>query len=247
MDALLPAPCPERVALSVFPSVSPLSSSGSAPARVRAAAPRGVVRRSRRYYGPVRLPTHLGLTASAFPERSAPDQGAGERWALPVLAHGASVHAMVLRPRGVRGRLALAPSAGVAFRLFPRRRHPVGRIFRGSIARPARTPTDASPSPRGYRRTARGHRGSLALRCRTPSFLTPCRFIPAHVAVGTALAGGPPHRSQRAELPHWAPTLGVERQIARLGKGVALGAAVATCRSGVASAPRSSACVGYVA
>ena len=28
------------------------------------------------------------------------------------------------------------------------------------------------------------------------------------VAVGTALAGGPPHRSQRAGLPHWAPTLG---------------------------------------
>ena len=31
------------------------------------------------------------------------------------------------------------------------------------------------------------------------------------VAVGTALAGGPPHRSQRAGLPHWAPTLGVWR------------------------------------
>jgi hypothetical protein len=28
------------------------------------------------------------------------------------------------------------------------------------------------------------------------------------VAVGTALAGGPPHRSQRAELPHWAPASG---------------------------------------
>src|SRR6266536_4112447 len=28
------------------------------------------------------------------------------------------------------------------------------------------------------------------------------------VAVGTALAGGPPLRSQRAELPHWAPALG---------------------------------------
>ena len=29
------------------------------------------------------------------------------------------------------------------------------------------------------------------------------------VAVGTALSGGPPHRSQRAGLPHWAPTSGV--------------------------------------
>ena len=28
------------------------------------------------------------------------------------------------------------------------------------------------------------------------------------VAVGTALTGGPPHRSQRAELPHWAPASG---------------------------------------
>ena len=27
-------------------------------------------------------------------------------------------------------------------------------------------------------------------------------------AVGTPVARGPPHRSQRAELPHWAPTLG---------------------------------------
>ena len=28
------------------------------------------------------------------------------------------------------------------------------------------------------------------------------------IAVGTALAGGPPHRSERAELPHSAPTSG---------------------------------------
>ena len=28
------------------------------------------------------------------------------------------------------------------------------------------------------------------------------------VAVGTALSGGPPHRSQRAGLPHWAPASG---------------------------------------
>jgi hypothetical protein len=31
---------------------------------------------------------------------------------------------------------------------------------------------------------------------------------PAHVAVGTALSGRPPHRSERAELPHSAPTSG---------------------------------------
>jgi hypothetical protein len=28
------------------------------------------------------------------------------------------------------------------------------------------------------------------------------------IPVGTALAGGPPDRSQRAELLHWAPALG---------------------------------------
>ena len=27
-------------------------------------------------------------------------------------------------------------------------------------------------------------------------------------AAGTGLAAGPPHRSQRAALPHWAPTSG---------------------------------------
>src|SRR6266540_5203100 len=32
--------------------------------------------------------------------------------------------------------------------------------------------------------------------------------VGVQVAVGTALAGGPPHRSQRAGLPHWAPASG---------------------------------------
>ncbi len=39
----------------------------------------------------------------------------------------------------------------------------------------------------------------------------------AVVAVGTALAGGPPRRSQRAELPHWAPTMGGSRRSAARG------------------------------
>jgi hypothetical protein len=39
------------------------------------------------------------------------------------------------------------------------------------------------------------------------------------IAVGTALAGGPPHRSQRALLTHWAPALGANAK-ARVGKGV---------------------------
>ena len=39
------------------------------------------------------------------------------------------------------------------------------------------------------------------------------------IAVGTALTGGPPHRSQRAGLPHWAPALGVWRQSVPPGRG----------------------------
>ena len=35
-------------------------------------------------------------------------------------------------------------------------------------------------------------------------------FVP--FAVGTALTGGPPHRSQRALLTHWAPTSGHDAQ-----------------------------------
>jgi len=33
--------------------------------------------------------------------------------------------------------------------------------------------------------------------------------LPAHIAVGTAITGRPPHRSGRARLRHPAPTLGV--------------------------------------
>ena len=45
-------------------------------------------------------------------------------------------------------------------------------------------------------------RSSVTMHPRTSG--CPNRLIP----VGTALAGGPPDRSQRAELPHWAPALG---------------------------------------
>ena len=47
---------------------------------------------------------------------------------------------------------------------------------------------------------------SLLLSCRALSSPTICRFIPAHVAVGTTIADRPPHRSVRAALPHTAPT-----------------------------------------
>jgi hypothetical protein len=39
------------------------------------------------------------------------------------------------------------------------------------------------------------------------------------VAVGTVLADGPPHRSQRAGLPHWAPVMGAWRRTVLRAKG----------------------------
>ncbi len=58
----------------------------------------------------------------------------------------------------------------------------------------------------------RGQHGLLLLCCKRLSLSITHRFAPAHVAVGTALTGRPPRRSQRAELPHWAPTSGVDAQ-----------------------------------
>src|SRR5215216_2348761 len=51
-----------------------------------------------------------------------------------------------------------------------------------------------------------------------PAGSGPRRLSPV-IAVGTALAGGPPHRSQRALLTHWAPALGTNAK-ARVGKGM---------------------------
>ena len=73
----------------------------------------GLVRRLRRYYEAVRLPTtvHLGRAASAFPERPAPFPVGGQSWDLPVLAHEESAHAQVLRPRGSASDSRITPPA----------------------------------------------------------------------------------------------------------------------------------------
>ena len=63
-------------------------------------------------------------------------------------------------------------------------------------------------------------------------------------AVGTALAGGPPHRSQRAELPHWAPASGSGGE-AHFREGVLRrGRAVAIVSRDGSSVPSSTACAG---
>jgi putative transposase len=56
------------------------------------------------------------------------------------------------------------------------------------------------------------HRRSKYLNNRAENSHQPTRARErAMVAVGTGLAAGPPHRSQRAELPHWAPASGPTR------------------------------------
>ena len=73
---------------------------------------------------------------------------------------------------------------------FPReRRHP------NTTSQTSRRPPQTPQTPTKPTRT-----DSL-----TPN---PGHDHPESVAVGTAVAGRPPHRSQRAELPHWAPALG---------------------------------------
>src|ERR1039458_8810891 len=56
-------------------------------------------------------------------------------------------------------------------------------------------------------------------------------------AVGTAIAGRPPHRSVRAVLPHTAPTLDVSRQIARRDMDAGYGVEESIVRTSVAVGP----------
>ncbi len=71
LDTPCPALCPGRALLAVFPSSRPLSSTISSPLAGPCSTASHLVRRLRRYYGPVGLPrvVHRGLTASAFASR----------------------------------------------------------------------------------------------------------------------------------------------------------------------------------
>ena len=59
---------------------------------------------------------------------------------------------------------------------------------------------------RDAHRFLRRHRGELER--------VPVAIFAMGIAVGTALAGGPPRRSQRAGLPHWAPAMSIWRRTA---------------------------------
>ena len=71
-------------------------------------------------------------------------------------------------------------ASDVAFRVPPRRRHPEGSCFRGSIPGLHVPLSTLRPCPCGQRRMTRGRCGPLTLQRMTLSFTTPRRFIPAH-------------------------------------------------------------------
>jgi hypothetical protein len=136
-----PALRPGRVGSSVFPSASPLSSTTSAAGALFGG-----------FAGTTGLSDFPWSCISGVRPRPSLSDPSGDRpdgwpWDLPVLAHGDSVHAQVLRPRGARPRLADNAVPGVALPAIPRTSAPRTHPFRGSIARPARTPVNASPTP----------------------------------------------------------------------------------------------------
>jgi hypothetical protein len=108
LDALCPALRPERVSLVAFPSAGPLPSTASA------ASPWALFGGFAGTTGPSDFARSFISGLRPRPSLSGPPshhQWADESWDLPVLAHGDSAHAQVLRPRGVRRRLAKTPPA----------------------------------------------------------------------------------------------------------------------------------------
>ncbi len=57
-------------------------------------------------------------------------------------------------------------------------------------------------------RYSEGGPSRVSEACRHTPFPESPNLSARGFAVGTALSGGPPHRSQRAALPHWAPASG---------------------------------------
>ena len=88
------------------------------------------------------------------------------------------MHAQVLRPRGVRQRLAITlltmwPSASGDSVGTPNK--VISRLNSPACTYPCQR---FAARPHGRRRMTRGHRGSLLLRCRALSSPSPCRFHP---------------------------------------------------------------------
>ncbi len=115
-------------------------------------------------------------------------------------------------PRGGGIVLAISERFHVAFRSYDYVGPPKSFSFRGSIPGPHVPLSMLRLHSYECTRMTRGQHGSLLLSCERLSLSATHRFAPAHVAVGTILSDRPPHRSQRAELPHWALTSGNNAQ-----------------------------------
>jgi hypothetical protein len=83
--------------------------------------------------------------------------------------------------------------------------HELTAAVRGSLILPGDTGYDQA---RAVYNAMIDKRPAAIARCRDTADVIACVRFAREVAVGTALAGGPPHRSQRALLTHWAPASG---------------------------------------
>ncbi len=136
-----------------------------------------------RSYGAVRLLQSVRVRLLALRLRGPSPLPFGPRFSrsLPVLVHLVAQRARVLRLR--RTVCSLAFNAIQPWCLPPIRRESASWfcVFRSSIARPADTPVYASSDISRCHPQDSGSRWSRCLlSCRTFSFLTTCRFIPAH-------------------------------------------------------------------
>lgn len=153
-------------------------------------------------------PPYIAVVLSRFTARTLRPSPPGQRWDLPVPAHEACMRARGLRPRGVSAPLATARCA-----VLPSARCKVvgtPELTFSRLHRPARIPpVNASPEtsrPPAHDSRLRWFATPSSWGTSTP-YLVPV-LTGAFVAVGTPVAGRPPHRSVREGLPHTAPTSG---------------------------------------
>jgi hypothetical protein len=121
---------------------------------------------------------------------------------LPVLVHVVSQRAQVLRLRRTETATrviaaAVLPSSHSEYESASY----ATRFSKLNSPAPLIPLSTLQATPRDVPRKTRGQDGfAVLLSCRALSSPTTCRFIPAHVAVGTTIADRPPHRSVQARL-----------------------------------------------
>lgn len=133
----------------------------------------GVVRRLRRYCGPVRLPivVHRRRTPLDFPTRPATPSVAGDHGTSRLPREVCSYVHGSLTARGSRASRDIDTPNG-AFRFLLQRRRPGGSYFRGGIPGPYVPLSTLRRGSCGPLRMTRGRCGSLLLHRMTLSFTT---------------------------------------------------------------------------